>query len=76
MKTYRLPNFANPITPESIEVRAVRISLISNTVHIEIALKIGENTYIHSSEQISFEGDWRTLDLLYLANQKLEQYEL
>jgi len=75
MKTYKLPNFSNPITPEIIEVRAVRISLISNTVQLETALKIGENTYIHSSEQISFEGDWRTLDLLSLANQELEQYE-
>jgi hypothetical protein len=76
MKNYTLPNFANPVTPESIEVRAVRISLISNTVQIEIALKIGDNTYVHSSDQISFDGDWRTLDLLSLANQELEQYEL
>jgi hypothetical protein len=76
MKTYKLPNFANPITPESIEVRAVRISLISNTVQIEIALKIGENTYVHSSEQVSFDGNWQTLDLLYLANQELQQYEI
>jgi hypothetical protein len=75
MKTYTLPNFTNPITPESIEVRVVRISLISNTMQIEIALKIGENTYVHSSEQISFDGDWRTLDLLPLANQELEKYE-
>jgi hypothetical protein len=76
MKTYTLPSFENPITPESIEVRAVRISLISNTVQIEIALKIGANTYLHSSEQISFDGNWQTLDLLSLANQELEQYEL
>jgi hypothetical protein len=75
MKTYNLPNFANPITPESIEVRAVAISLISNTVQIEVALKIGDNTYVHSSDQISFDGDWRKLDLLYLANQELQQYE-
>ena len=75
MKTYNLPNFANPITPESIEVRAVQISLISNTVQIEIALKIGANTYVHSSDQISFEGDWRTLNLLSLSNQELQQYE-
>jgi hypothetical protein len=76
MKTYNLPNFANPITPESVEVRAVRISLISSTVQMEIALKIGINTYIHSSDPISFEGDWRALDLLSLSNQELEQYEI
>jgi hypothetical protein len=75
MKTYNLPNFANPITPESIKVRAVGISLISNTVQIEVALKIGDNTYIHSGAPISFEGSWRTLDLLSLANQELQQYE-
>jgi hypothetical protein len=76
MKTYNLPNFENPITPESIDVRAVRISLISNTVQMEIALKIGINTYVHSSDPISFEGVWRKLDLVSLSNQELEQYEI
>jgi hypothetical protein len=45
-------------------------------VNIEIALKIGANTYVHSSEQISFDGNWQTLDLLSLANQELEQHEI
>jgi hypothetical protein len=76
MKTYKLPNFANPITPETIDVRAFRISLISSNVNIEIALNIGENTYVHSSEQISFEGDWRTLDFLSLADKELDKYEV
>ena len=68
---YQLPNFDTPITPDSIEIKALRINFITNLLQIEVAFVTNEKTYIHTSELTPFAGRWQHLDLQALLNAEI-----
>jgi hypothetical protein len=77
MKSYTLPNFTNPLTPERIEVGSVlMINTVAKTLSVDACFCIGDNAFVHRCENIPFEGDWRDVDAPSLVLNYLTQFEV
>jgi hypothetical protein len=76
MKTYKLPYFECPLTPDSIHVgTGLLIDTHNNTLSCDARLCIGNNAYVQRCESMPFNGDWRDIDTMSLVLDYLEQFE-
>jgi hypothetical protein len=71
---YQIPNFTEPINPERIEVRTLRIDFVPNLIQIEVAFITQSKTFIHTSDLIPFDGDWQNLDVQSLMNSEIAKF--